>query len=461
MTGKKHILQLVQKYNQSGPRYTSYPTAPQWHNDYGPGDYISALEAAADETDEPLSLYVHYPFCRKLCYFCGCNKVISSSEDKADAYLDRVEDEIQQVSTLLSDRKQVTQMHWGGGTPSLMTEEQTRRSFAMLAERFDIADDAEIAMELDPRTTSHEKLKWLRELGFNRISFGVQDLNDDVQRAINRDQSKTVTTDLYNAGREKGFDRINLDLIYGLPKQTLDYFRKTLEGTLTMRPDRVAMYSYAHLPKRIPAQRLIDETELPKPSEKFDMYLLAQTMFLDSGYVQIGMDHFVLPEDELALALNRGKLRRNFMGYTVETAQDWIGFGVSAISYIHHEFAQNLSKIKEYHADVDAGHLPVQRGMQLSHDDLIRQFAIAELMCNFRLDGSILKQKFQIESEFYFEKEFVALIAFAEDGLVSIESGSVRVTEPGKNFVRNIAMIFDAYLKSEGQSPRHQYSKTI
>lgn len=461
MIETQRIRQLVQKYNQAGPRYTSYPTAPEWKKDYGPADYISALQSAAQETDEALSLYVHYPFCRKLCYFCGCNKVISRSEEKADDYLDHIEMEIGQVCSHLGQRKQVTQMHWGGGTPSLMTNDQTRRSFHMLADHFTIADGAEIAMELDPRTTSREKLQVLKSLGFNRISFGVQDLNDEVQRAINRDQSEGMSTDLYHYSRDEGFEGVNLDLVYGLPKQTVSYFRYTLDGIIKMRPDRVAMYSYAHLPKNIPAQRLIDEEAMPAPSEKFDMYLLAQKMFLEAGYLQIGMDHFVLPDDELAQAMLAGKLRRNFMGYTVEAALDWIGFGMSSISYINHEFIQNVSKIKPYQESVADERLPVHRGMRLTPDDLIRQFSISELMCNFRLDLDGLSEKFSIDGPAYFAEERRDLQSFIEDGLVTCDGNIIMVSDLGKSFVRNIAMVFDAYLKRDGDTPKHQFSKTI
>ncbi len=360
----------------------------------------------------------------------------------------------------LGERRRVSQIHWGGGTPSLMSAEQTRRSFEMLSGSFEILDGAEIAMELDPRTTDRNKVQLLKSLGFNRISFGVQDLDKDVQRAINRDQTEEETVDLFHYSRDEGFSGINLDLVYGLPRQNVDGFRVTMEKIVTLRPDRVALYSYAHIPKILASQKLLEESDMPKADEKFAMFQLAQQMFFDSGYEQIGMDHFVLPDDELAQAMRRGKLKRNFMGYTVDAARDWIGLGMSSISYIHQNFAQNLSKIKEYQARVDEGRLCTYRGIKLSKEDLIRQFVIAELMCNFQLDLAEVDKKFQIQSRETLSDELSELQGFADDGLLEQDKMLLRITKPGLNFVRNIAMTFDGYLKAREDKDVH-FSKTI
>ncbi len=459
MADHAKIKSLLGKFDTSGPRYTSYPTAPQWKNSFGNDDYLATIGMASKQTDEPLSIYVHYPFCKKLCYFCGCNKEISNNESKANFYLDCIEKEIELIFSRLDQRRTVSQIHWGGGTPSIMTLDQTRRSFEMLSKRFEIDPQAEIAMELDPRTTDKGKLHLLKSLGFNRISYGVQDVNDEVQRAINRDQSEQVTKQLYHDSRELGFEGVNLDLVYGLPKQTLELFKKTIQCITQLRPDRIALYSYAHLPQKLAGQRLIEDSWLPGSGEKLNMFLHAQSMLLDAGYVHIGMDHFILPEDELAVAQANGKLRRNFMGYTVKAAQDWVGFGMSAISFIENTFTQNIAKIKSYQAGIETNGLAIERGMKLSQDDLIRQFVISELMCNFQLDFSELNKRFSINSQTYFSNELSELEPFSKDDLVKIGDNKIEISEIGKIFIRNIAMIFDTYLKTS--SNQVQYSKTI
>jgi oxygen-independent coproporphyrinogen-3 oxidase len=454
------IAELVKKYDMAGPRYTSYPTAPEWSDRYGPDDYVDALRIASRFADEPLSFYLHIPFCRKRCWFCGCTTTVATTPDAIDGYLDSVEKEVAMVAGYLGQRKKITQFHWGGGTPSFLTDTQTARAFGVFSRNFEISRDAEISIELDPRTTLPERVKLLKSLGFNRLSMGVQDFKHDVQEAIGRNQDSTLTISLYNTCRREGFSSINFDLIYGLPKQTLDGFAETLDKTIELCPNRVALYSYAHLPQRQPNQRSIDEAALPSAQLKSDLFGLARRKFDESGYVQIGMDHFVLPDDELALAAARGKLRRNFMGYTVNAAEDWIGVGMSSISYVSDNFAQNRSDIDSYTQAIDGGRFTIYRGMKLTQDDLIRQYAIMEIMCNFRLDFRVVDSLFGIISNDYFAPELLALAPLIDDGLLIAETGGLAVTPSGRLFVRNMAMVFDTYLRKEGKA-KAQFSRTI
>ncbi len=321
------LMELVRKYDRPGPRYTSYPTAPEWSDEYGPADYIEALKTASHDIDEPLSFYLHIPFCRKRCWFCGCNTMVSHSPESADEYLGRVEKEALKIRDLLGKRKKVSQFHWGGGTPSFLSDAQTVRAFEIFSKRFELLKNAEISIELDPRVTSTDRIKLLKSLGFNRLSLGIQDFNMDVQTAIGRNQEEKSAVELYRFCREEGFTGVNFDLIYGLPGQKVETFRETISKVIMLRPDRVALYSYAHLPAGKSHQKKIDEGILPTAAVKSDLFNLAREMFQSGGYKQIGMDHFVLPTDELALAASEGKLRRNFMGYTVNAAKDWIGVG--------------------------------------------------------------------------------------------------------------------------------------
>ena len=456
----QHVTSLIQKYNRPGPRYTSYPMAPEWTSDYGPDNHTLTLREAGIKTEDPLSLYIHIPFCKKLCWFCGCNKVISDNDQKAADYLDHIKTEIQLVRTCLGDRQRVTQVHWGGGTPSLLNEENTRRSFDILTGPFDLQDHAEIAMEIDPRTTTTSKIDLLKELGFNRLSFGVQDLDGDVQDAIHRGQTEKETRDLYEYCRERGFTGINFDLVYGLPKQGVAQFNITINKVLRMRPDRIALYSFAHIPALLPAQKLFDNKDIPDPSVKFRLFQLAKRKFLNSGYLQIGMDHFVLPDDELARALSQGKLRRNFMGYTVKAAQDWLGFGMSSISYVNHSFAQNVKSLKEYQSSIEKSRLPIERGLTLTQDNMMRQTVITELMCNFQVDLRSIAHFYQVKVEAYFSEEIEDLGSFIDDDLIVFENNRITVTPLGQDFVRNIAMVFDAYLRA-GKSANKAFSKTI
>jgi oxygen-independent coproporphyrinogen-3 oxidase len=434
--------------------------APEWKSDYGPSEYISTLQEASNRTEEPLSLYIHIPFCKKLCWFCGCNKVISDNDQKATDYLDHVKTEVEQVRSQLGDREKVTQMHWGGGTPSLLNEENTRRSFEILAEPFHIQDHAEIAMEIDPRTTTIDKIDLLKNLGFNRLSFGVQDLDSNVQDAIHRGQTETETRTLYDHCRNRGFTGINFDLVYGLPRQTIDQFGLTIDKIIHMRPDRIALYSFAHIPTILPAQKLLKSQDIPEPPVKLRLFHMAKNKFLENGYLQIGMDHFVLPDDELARAMSQGKLRRNFMGYTVKAAQDWLGFGMSSISYVNHCFVQNVKPIKEYQSILKENRLPIERGLALTPDDLIRQTVISELMCNFQADLESITRQCRVDGEKYFASEIEDLAPLIDDDLITFDHQKITVTPTGRDFLRNIAMVFDAYLRS-GESDGKVFSKTV
>ncbi len=457
----KRVEELVRKYDRPGPRYTSYPTAPEWRNDYDPAEYIEALKKASGEVDEPLSFYLHIPYCRKRCWFCGCNTMVSKGPEGADEYLSRIEKETDMVLSCLGSRKKISQFHWGGGTPSFLTDAQTVRAYEIFFKRFEMLKDAEISIELDPRVTGEGRIRLLKSLGFNRLSMGIQDFNSEVQSAIGRNQDEKMAVDLYRFCRSEGFTGINFDLIYGLPMQTIDSFRETLVKVIELRPDRVAMYSYAHLPAGKVHQKKINEAALPTPQTKSDLFHLAREMFQAGGYIQIGMDHFVRPTDELAQAASQGKLRRNFMGYTVNAAKDWIGVGMSSISYVSNNFAQNHSGIGNYNRAIDSGHFAVYRGLKLNQDDLIRQYLISEIMCNFQVDFSESDRRFGIESRDYLNIELQELQPFIDDGLIIRDNDSLHVTGMGKIFVRNIAMVFDAYLRKAQDGPKVQFSRTI
>ncbi|UCD16782.1 MAG: oxygen-independent coproporphyrinogen III oxidase [Candidatus Zixiibacteriota bacterium] len=453
---------LVIKYDRPGPRYTSYPTVPEWSDTYGAQDYAKAIRIASKKVSGPLSLYLHLPFCRKRCWFCGCNTNVTHSLNSIDEYLARVHKETDLIVDYLGKRRVVSQFHWGGGSPSILTDAQTERAFNIFRDHFEIQNKAEISIELDPRVTTSDRINVLKRLGFNRLSMGVQDFDPEVQKAIGRDQSEKQTVALYRFCRDRGFTGINFDLIYGLPGQTIAGFTDTIAGVIDLRPDRVAMYSFAFLPKLKAHQRRINPEILPDAEAKLMLFSRARRMFLENGYCQIGMDHFVLPDDELAVAMREGKLRRNFMGYTVNAAEDWLGVGMSSISYISGNFAQNASGIDSYNAAIDSGRLATFRGAILSADDLIRQRVITDLMCNFRVDITAINAAYTITFDDYFKSELVQVQPFIDDGLLTRDKRTLRVTEPGQLFVRNIAMIFDAYLAGRStDDSKGQFSRTV
>ncbi len=451
--------ELLDRYDRPGPRYTSYPTAPEWNQDFGAADYAKALQKASENKDEPLSLYVHLPFCWERCHFCGCNVVISKHPEVSGKYLEYVYKEIGMVAKLLGERKTVKQLHWGGGTPTYQSVEQIKSLHGILTEAFDFAPDAEVALEVDPRVTSREQLETLRLLGFNRISMGVQDLDPKVQAAINRNQTEAETRELFDTCRELGFSGINLDLIYGLPEQTPETWTRTVEAVIDIRPDRLAVYSYAHLPDMIKHQRKMDAHPRPTGAEKYDLFAIARKLFVAAGYRIIGMDHFALPTDELAVALDERRLHRNFMGYTVVPAEDMIAFGVSGIGEVGGTYAQNQKRPAMYYKALDEDTLPTMCGTWLTDDDAIRRWVIRQLMCNFYLDFSVLKSRFGVDYDAYFADEESRLEEFCTEGFILRGDGHLQVLPLGQAFVRNIAMVFDAHLKK----PAHfsNFSRTI
>ncbi len=444
--------ELLERLSRPGPRYTSYPTAVVFEESFGPAQHREALQRFG-ASGRPLSLYVHLPFCRSLCHYCACNVVISRDPTIAGRYLDDVEREADLVASAVDRPARVLQLHLGGGTPTFLTPDELQRLHRLLAERFDLSAPREQAVEVDPRATSREQLEVLAELGWNRASFGVQDFDPQVQWAINRVQSVEQTEALVEAARELGYGGINVDLIYGLPFQQAETFARTLDEVLRIRPDRIALYSYAHLPRLRPAQGRFERKSYPLPgaAEKYALFRQAVLAFLAAGYQHIGMDHFALPEDELAQAQGRGELHRNFQGYTVRAADDLIGLGVSAISDVAGAYAQSARELPEYRAALAQGELPTVRGWRLSADDLARREAITALMT-----GSPLSDDF---AERYAE-ELAGMDDLVQDGLVEQTDTGVAVTPLGRFFIRNVAMRFDRYLPRGGR-PLPQFSRTV
>ena len=458
-------LQLLERYDRPGPRYTSYPTAIEFHNGVTHEVYVERLALMNRAADAPLSAYLHLPFCEHRCAFCGCNVVITPHREVASRYLDAVEKEIDLLASHLPDRRTVSQMHWGGGTPTYYTPAQLGRLFERVTRHFSFTPDAELGIEVDPRVTTFEHLEVLRSLGFNRLSMGVQDFNEKVQEAVNRIQSYELTRDLIVRARELGFTSINIDLIYGLPHQTLDTFTATLEQALTLRADRVAAYSFAFVPWMKAHMKEIDVAALPPPETKLALLAATVDAFTGAGYRQIGMDHFALPTDDMARAVDTHTLNRNFMGYTVKSTSDLVAAGVSAIGDVHGAFVQNTKKLPEYYEAVGAGRFPIDRGYELNRDDEIRRHVITELMCNFRLDVPSVEARFAIDFSEYFAPELEKLTASGEspvaDRLLTVSADRLDVQPIGRMFVRNICMVFDKYLPSRTAGPKPVFSRTV
>ncbi|MEW5701004.1 MAG: oxygen-independent coproporphyrinogen III oxidase [Candidatus Zixiibacteriota bacterium] len=454
---------LLRKYDRPGPRYTSYPTVPVWTADFGAAQYDEHLRRFA-ATDRPLSLYVHLPFCHERCTFCGCNVVIAQRQETVERYLAYLFREIDHVVDVIGTGRPVLQLSWGGGTPTFLTIPQIDRLWHTLNDAFALAADAEVAIEVDPRVTTPEQMRHLRALGFNRLSMGVQDLDPDVQTAIGRGQTFAQTETTHELGRALGFTGINMDLIYGLPRQTVAEFRATIAAVARWRPDRLAVYSYAHVPWGRPQQMQINEAELPAGPEKFALFAVAVQGLLAAGYDPIGMDHFALSTDELAQGLTNGRLHRNFMGYTVSASRDIIGLGVSAIGEIAGCFAQNDSRLGAYYRLIDTTGSGIHRGWTLTRDDEIRRAAILSIMCRLRLSFDGISEQFGIDAAEYFSSEMARLEELTDDGLVQINADGFVVTSTGRHFVRNIAMVFDAYLpRLTGQATAKKpiFSRTV
>jgi oxygen-independent coproporphyrinogen-3 oxidase len=445
------IASLVRQYDRPGPRYTSYPTAVEFNERFDEADYRGRLEAAASVPDEPLSIYVHLPFCEERCSYCGCAVIATRKREVAATYLEYLAKEAALLAKALGTRRRVVQMHWGGGTPTYLSVEQLRSLYATLSRHFDFAPDAERAIEIDPRVTTGEQLTVLRELGFNRLSMGVQDFACEVQAAIGRRQSENQTRGLFEFARGLGFASINIDLVYGLPHQGVPSFSRTLASIVGLRPDRIAVYSYAHVPWLRPSQKAIRLEDLPTPVQKIELIGTAIERFLEAGYEAIGMDHFALPGDDLAIAARERRLQRNFMGYTTRPAPDVVALGISAIGDVRGAFAQNVKKLPAYYQALDAGRFPIEKGYTLSHDDLLRRHVIAELMCNFYLDRGDVERRFGVDFADYFRPELEGLLAASgpvSDGLLEITDDALSVTARGRLFVRTICMQFDRYLPS-------------
>ncbi len=451
--------ELLRKYDRPGPRYTSYPTAPQWRDDFGADAYRAALVRGAASQDERFALYVHIPFCEERCHYCGCNVVISKKPAIAEGFLDQVDLELSHVTEVLGNRRELVQLHWGGGTPTYLTVDQIARLYACIAERLDIDATTEVALEVDPRVTTREQIGCLHALGFNRISMGVQDLDPDVQRAIGRNQSVEQTRSLYDHCRALGFTGINFDLIYGLPSQSIAGWERTVSTVIEMAPDRLAIYSYAHLPERLKHQAKMDANALPDAQAKSALINLARRMLVDAGYRAIGMDHFARPDDELALAAQDGRLHRNFMGYTTIADTQMIGVGPSAISFVGNAYAQNEKRLAKHYRALEAAGFSTAAGIALSEDDLIRRWAIESIMCNGRVSYDAFADRHGVAFDRYFVDEAPALAALVADGIIEIDGESLIVCTAGRLFIRNVAMVFDAYLQRPNQDV--QYSRTV
>lgn len=452
---------LVEKYDRPGPRYTSYPTAPQFHQAFAQDDYrAAAARSNQAQTPKPLSVYIHIPFCKSLCYYCACNKIITHKTDRAVEYLEYLKREIAMQGELFDRSRKLTQLHLGGGTPTYFTSEQLADLMASLHQAFnmDDSDNHEFSLEVDPRTVTPEQIHGLRKLGFNRLSFGVQDFDEQVQIAVNRIQTEEQTRELVQAARNAQFKSISVDLIYGLPLQTVASFDTTLDKIIDIRPDRIAAYSYAHLPELVRAQKLIRPEDMPPPERKLELLELTIQRLTAAGYIYIGMDHFSLPEDELALARANGTLQRNFQGYSTHADCDLIGMGISSIGKVADSYSQNVKELSQYYARLNDGMLPVHRGYKLSDDDCLRRDVIVSLMCHSRVDYRQIEQKHGIDFREYFADSLAKLAEPVADGLVELHDDALVLLPQGQLMMRNVAMAFDAYL---GGEQRGRFSRTV
>lgn len=441
---------LIKKYNQSGPRYTSYPTALEFSESYTNDDFIAS---SLKYPKRGISLYVHIPFCHKLCYFCACNKIITRHQHKADIYLDYVEKEIKQRAKLFKDRK-VLQLHWGGGTPTYLNEAQSERLMSMLKQNFNFEADAEISIEMDPRKIELSMLDHLKKIGFNRLSMGVQDFNKKVQVTINREQDEEFIFALVERARLLKYDSLNIDLIYGLPYQSTESFMLTLDKISEINPDRLSIFNYAHMPAHFPAQVKIKNEMLPAPETKLSILQKTINSLGNYGYKFIGMDHFAKPDDELAKAQEQGVLHRNFQGYTTLPECDLVGLGVSAISIIGDNYAQNKKELREYYQDIEEKGFATARGMVLSGEDCLRRDVIKELICNFKLSFNKIEQAYKIDFKQHFAYDLELLQPLCEDELLTIDDQGIQVLPRGRLLIRNICLCFDTYSRTAARNQR-------
>lgn len=451
--------ELIRKYDKSGPRYTSYPTAVQFTEAFGVEDYKAQI-ALSNNSGNPLSLYFHIPFCDTICFYCGCSKVATKDRSKAQPYLDHVYKEMALQSELFDNSRVVKQLHWGGGTPTFISLEQMKQLMERTRQYFNLLDDdsGEYSIEIDPREANTETITVLRSLGFNRLSLGVQDFNPDVQKAVNRIQSEAETREVVEAARDSGFHSVSLDLIYGLPHQSVDSFDETLDKILLLSPDRLSVFNYAHLPEMFKPQRRINVEDLPDADEKLAILQHCIEKLTAEGYEYIGMDHFAKPDDELAIAQRNKTLYRNFQGYSTHADCDLAAFGITSIGKVNDCYSQNLKTIDEYYRSVDEQVLPVYRGIVLSDDDKLRREVINQLICHFELDKSQISQSFDIDFDEYFSEEITSLSEMNADGLVELADNYICVTDSGKLLIRNICMIFDKYMRNQKEA---RFSKVI
>lgn len=466
LVATEDLAPLLNKYDVYGPRYTSYPTALQFNDGFTESDYrYQALSSNELPIPKPLSIYIHIPFCKSLCYYCGCNKIITHKSQMANDYLDYLYQEIKMHAKFYENDRLLQQIHFGGGTPTFLKPQQLREVMEVLAQSFhlDLPDSLEIGIEIDPRTVTENEMYELTQMGFNRISIGIQDFDPDVQKAINRVQSKQQVEAVIASARNNKVNSISLDIIYGLPKQTRASFSNTLDEIINIRPDRIALYNYAHMPQRIPAQRLIHGSDLPSTEQKLAIFTDSIRRLTEAGYIYIGMDHFALPTDSLVKALDSGGLQRNFQGYSTHAECDVIGIGVSAISRVNDGFSQNVTEISKYKEAISKGHLPIKRGVNLTSDDRIRSDLIQQIMCDGSINYSQFGEDHAISFNQYFKDELGSLYDLESDKLIHMTEQGFSVTNKGRIFLRNIAMKFDAYFSQttlqNTEQPR--YSKTL
>jgi oxygen-independent coproporphyrinogen III oxidase len=451
--------ELVRRFDKSGPRYTSYPTADRFNAEFTDQSYHTYLEQRSGKTkNPPLSVYVHLPFCESLCYFCACNKIITKDHSRLAEYLRYLEKEMELVAAHLGPDRQTAQLHFGGGTPTFLNAAELQQLMEMLRRHFTFMPDAELSIEIDPRTVSDDTMSMLAKLGFNRTSFGVQDFDPAVQQAVNRIQPVEMVEMAVTASRKAGFESVNADLIYGLPKQSLTSFNRTLDHVIRLSPDRIALYNYAHLPSRFKAQRQIVASDLPTAEERLQIFLMSTRRLLDAGYVYIGLDHFSKPEDELNKARLDKSLHRNFQGYTTRAECDLIGLGVSAIGKVGHSYSQSVRTVNAYYQHLDEGRLPIEKGLDLTMDDVLRREVIMTLMCSMPVEFDVLNKRYGIQFVEYFAAELSQLQPYEAAGLITVDDSSIQVTAKGRLFVRAVGMVFDKYL---GQATVASYSKLI
>jgi oxygen-independent coproporphyrinogen III oxidase len=454
--------ELISRYNQYGPRYTSYPTATQFHEEFGIKDYCQVItDSNEDFLPKPLSLYVHLPFCNTICFYCACNKIITANRNRATPYLNDLHKEIELQGPLFDRDRTVNQLHWGGGTPTFISHDQMSDLIKVIKKNFTLLDDdsGEYSIEIDPREIKTDTVSLLRNLGFNRMSIGVQDFNPNVQKAVNRNQSYEQTLTVFNEARKHGFHSINIDLIYGLPNQSVRTFCNTISKIVEMNPDRIAIYNYAHLPHLFKTQRQINEADLPAPNERLEILGESIKSLQDAGYVYIGMDHFAKPDDELAIAQRKGNLYRNFQGYSTNASCDVIGFGVTAISKVSNSYSQNIRTLEDYHASLEKNRIPLLRGYKLAFDDELRREVITKLICHFQLEYSEIESLFKIDFKDYFSNEIQELDVMQKDELLILKDDSIDILPAGRFLIRNICSVFDIYLDKENGN--NSFSKMI